>query len=88
MDVLVLLANVAAVLFMASFIWAMQLVHYPLFDRVGADAFPAYKNAHNRLFFLVAGQGYSSLSSPGCCSSYDPLRSRSGPLFWGWCSSP
>ena len=54
---LVLLVNVAAVLFMAGFIWTMQLVHYPLFDRVGADAFPAYETAHNRLFFLVAGPG-------------------------------
>ena len=54
---LVLLANVAAVLFMAGFIWTMQLVHYPLFDRVGADAFAAYETAHNRLFFLVAGPG-------------------------------
>lgn len=53
----VLLLNVAAVLFMAGFIWTMQLVHYPLFDRVGADAFPAYEAAHNRLFFLVAGPG-------------------------------
>ena len=54
---LVLLVNVAAVLFMAGFIWTMQLVHYPLFDRVGADAFPAYETAHNRLFLLVAGPG-------------------------------
>ncbi len=53
----VLLLNVAAVLFMTGFIWTMQLVHYPLFDRVGADAFPAYESRHNRLFFLVAGPG-------------------------------
>ncbi len=32
MGVLVVLLNVAAVLFMAGFIWTMQLVHYPLFD--------------------------------------------------------
>ena len=54
---LVLLLNVAAVLFMAGFIWTMQLVHYPLLDRVGADAFAAYERDHNRLFFLVAGPG-------------------------------
>lgn len=52
-----LLINVAAVLFMAGFIWTMQLVHYPLLDRVGAEAFPAYETDHNRLFFLVAGPG-------------------------------
>lgn len=54
---LVLLVNAAAVLFMAGFIWTMQLVHYPLFDRVGVEAFPGYETAHNRLFFLVAGPG-------------------------------
>lgn len=54
---LILLVNVAAVLLMAGFIWTMQLVHYPLFERVGADAFAAYERDHNRLFFLVAGPG-------------------------------
>ena len=52
-----LFVNVAAVLFMAGFIWTMQLVHYPLLDRVGTDAFPTYEQDHNRLFFLVAGPG-------------------------------
>lgn len=54
---LVLLVNVAGVLFMTGFIWTMQLVHYPLFDRVGDDVFTGYEMAHNRLFFLVAGPG-------------------------------
>ena len=54
---LILLANVAAVIFMTGFIWTVQLVHYPLFDRVGEEAFPAHETAHNRLFFLVAGPG-------------------------------
>lgn len=57
MGLLILLANVAAVIFMTGFIWTVQLVHYPLFDRVGEEAFPAYETAHNRLFFLVAGPG-------------------------------
>ena len=54
---MVLLVNAAAVIFMAGFLWTMQLVHYPLFDRVVEKAFPAYETAHNRLFFLVAGPG-------------------------------
>ena len=53
----ILLVNTAAVLLMTGFIWTMQLVHYPLLDRVGSDAFPAYETAHNQLFFLVAGPG-------------------------------
>lgn len=54
---IVLLVNTAAVLFMTGFIWTMQLVHYPLFDRVGEAAFPTYEAAHNRLFALVAVPG-------------------------------
>ena len=54
---LVLLLNAAAVLFMAGFIWTAQLVHYPLLDQVGADAFTQYETDHNRLFFRVAGPG-------------------------------
>ena len=62
---LVLLVNVAAALFMAGFIWTMQLVHYPLLDRVGADAFPSYERDHNRLFFLVAGPGVLTTLASG-----------------------
>lgn len=53
----VLLINAAAVLFMTGFIWTMQLLHYPLLDRVGTDAFPRYETDHNRLFVLIAGPG-------------------------------
>jgi hypothetical protein len=56
-ELLVLLVNAAAVVFMAGFLWTMQLVHYPLAYRVGEKAFPASEIAHHRLFFLVAGPG-------------------------------
>ena len=62
---LILLTNVAAVLFMTGFIWTMQLVHYPLLDRVGTEAFPAYETDHNRLFFLVAGPGIIATLASG-----------------------
>ena len=39
-ELLVLLVNAAAVIFMAGFLWTMQLVHYPLFDRVGEKPSP------------------------------------------------
>ena len=60
-----LLINVAAVLFITGFIWTMQLVHYPLFDKVGLEAFPAYETNHNKLFFLVAGPGISATLASG-----------------------
>jgi hypothetical protein len=44
----VLLAHVVATWFMVGLIWTIQLVHYPLFARVGGDDFPAYEAEHTR----------------------------------------
>lgn len=50
-----LLVHLAATLLMCGVIWTMQLVHYPLFARVGAAAFPAYEAAHqSRITWIVA----------------------------------
>jgi len=45
---LVLLAHVAATLFMTGVIWFVQLVHYPLFAAVGNAGFVAYAGEHGR----------------------------------------
>jgi hypothetical protein len=50
-----LLVNVAATLFMVGVIWFVQVVHYPLFTRVGEEDFPNYARAHARLTGLVVG---------------------------------
>ena len=42
-------ACLAATLFMTGVIWFVEVVHYPLFGRVGADAFRAYHADHTRL---------------------------------------
>lgn len=44
-----LLTNVAATLFMVGVIWVVQVVHYFLFDRVGAAGWAEYHAAHTRL---------------------------------------
>lgn len=55
MPELVWLAHVAATLFLVGLIWVVQVVHYPLFGRVGADQFHAYWRGHTRLItWLVA----------------------------------
>lgn len=38
---------------MTGVIWVVQLVHYPLFARVGADAFAAYEVEHRARISLV-----------------------------------
>jgi hypothetical protein len=40
---------------MAGLIWFVQIVHYPLFARVGRDAFPSYEAAHRRRTLPLAG---------------------------------
>ena len=52
---LVFLAHVGATLFMVGLIWFVQIVHYPLFGRVGREGFADYSLAHSRLTGLVVG---------------------------------
>ena len=53
--VLLLLTHAAATLFMVGLIWFVQLVHYPLFDRVGTSDFSAYSTRHTTVTGLVVG---------------------------------
>jgi hypothetical protein len=53
MDALVL-AHAAATLIMLGVIWIVQLVHYPLFARVGAETFSTYQAEHmTRITWIV-----------------------------------
>ena len=51
----VLLAHLAATLFMVGVIWFVQVVHYPLFAKVGPERFVLYSEAHSRLTTYVVG---------------------------------
>jgi len=42
----ILLANLASTLMMTGVIWIVQIVHYPLFDRVGTQGFARYEADH------------------------------------------
>lgn len=54
-EVTVTLVHAAATWFLVGLIWIIQVVHYPLFARVGEDGFVAYEAAHTRLISLVVG---------------------------------
>jgi hypothetical protein len=41
-----LLVHAGATIFMAGLIWFVQVVHYPLFGRVGAEGYEAYQTGH------------------------------------------
>jgi hypothetical protein len=49
----VLLLHAGATLMMAGVIWIIQIVHYPLFDRVGGETYIAYQSGHMALITLV-----------------------------------
>lgn len=48
-------AHAAATLFMTGVIWFVQVVHYPLFGRVGEAGFAAYEREHARRTGWVVG---------------------------------
>jgi uncharacterized membrane protein len=50
-----LLVNTAATLYMTGLIWFVQLVHYPLMSRVGAEGYREYQVAHQNLTSLAVG---------------------------------
>lgn len=52
---LALLVHAATTLVMVGIIWFVQVVHYPLFGRVGPSGFPAYSEAHSRRTGYVVG---------------------------------
>ena len=50
-----LLVHLAATFYMVGVIWFVQVVHYPLFAKVGATGFAAYSRTHSRLTGFVVG---------------------------------
>ena len=50
-----LAAHAFVTLFMTGLIWFVQVVHYPLFDRVGKADFPSYEQQHTRRTGWVVG---------------------------------
>ncbi len=49
------LVHAAATWFMTGLIWCIQVVHYPLFARVGAAGYRDYQMAHQGLITLIVG---------------------------------
>ncbi|MDH3808231.1 MAG: hypothetical protein OES29_06340 [Desulfuromonadales bacterium] len=52
---LVLVSHLAITLLMVGLIWLVQIVHYPLFSRVGVSSFSDYHKRHtHRITIIVA----------------------------------
>jgi uncharacterized membrane protein len=50
-----LLIHAAATLYMTGLIWLIQVVHYPLLAKVGAEGYTRYQASHERLITRVVG---------------------------------
>lgn len=50
---IILLLHVASTLYMSGVIWLIQLVHYPLFDRVAPDQFVSFEQDHSHWITYV-----------------------------------
>lgn len=63
---------------MVGIIWLVQIVHYPLYDKVGASNFKGYEDAHVfRISFIVMPLMFVELITGGVIL-YDNI---GGPLF-------
>ena len=50
-----LIANLISTWYMVGLIWMVQIVHYPLFAKVGSEQFVGYQISHQSLTTLVVG---------------------------------
>jgi hypothetical protein len=79
-------------LMLAGLIWTIQIVHYPLLARVGADVFIAYEREHcTRITWVVAPLMFLELTSNlalAYLSGWDPnVCGRLGLVFIIWFST-
>ena len=75
------LAHAAATLVMVGVIWIVQVVHYPLFARVGGD-FAAYADGHSRRISWVVGPPMLIEASTGLAIAIRPPGGVSSTLAW------
>jgi hypothetical protein len=55
MPILILLINLLSTVFMVGLIWVIQVVHYPLFDDVGAEHYERYQSRHQTQITYIVG---------------------------------
>ncbi len=72
------LAHITATLYMTGLIWFVQIVHYPLFARVGNAEFSAYEQRHTALDHLGCGSADACRRDNGIDPVLAPTRRRYG----------
>jgi uncharacterized membrane protein len=76
------LVHVFATLYMVGLIWFVQIVHYPMYDRVGEDRFAEYESNHTRLTSYAVGPAMLAEALTGI---YLVIRQPEGfSALWAW----
>lgn len=76
------LTQIASTWTMVGLIWFVQIVHYPLFDRVGDAGFQTYEQVHQRLTtWVVAPLMFAELITAGLLLWFRPI-GVPGWLLW------
>jgi hypothetical protein len=76
-----MLAHMGATCFMAGLIWFVQIVHYPLFSRVGQDGYANYQASHVGRTTWVVGP---PMLVEAATAVYLAAKLGQGPGGWGW----
>lgn len=79
---ILLAAHAAATLFMVGLIWFVQIVHYPLFGRVGEGRFAAFETEHARRTGWVVGP--VMLVEAAAAVALVVRRTDPVPASWAW----
>lgn len=54
-SIIILIANLVSTCYMVGLIWMVQVVHYPLFAKVGTENYEQYQISHQSLTTMVVG---------------------------------
>ena len=75
--------HLVATVFMVGLIWFVQVVHYPLFDRISGDASIQYAAEHQRRTAWVVGLPMLVEGITTLWLFFDPINGRLLPLLGG-----
>jgi len=65
--------NLASTLYLVGLIWCIQIVHYPLMNRVGSDRFEEFHRQHGlRISFVVVAPMLVELASAAALAVWVP----------------
>jgi hypothetical protein len=79
-----LLANLAVTFTLVGLIWTIQVVHYPLFARVGAESFARFHAEHSARITLLVGP---LMCAEVACAAWLVAATPPAARAWAWAAA-